>query len=451
VTEEPLPKEPLLPQQEEKLRDLTSQSWNLELVISGAALFAVIQLPDLLDVAFDFLRFNLLSHTTGIIGVLPSLIFSMMKAICYILFAAFLTNFVMRAFWVGLVGLLSVYPEGIHYDRIPYSSKYAQEQMSRRFGSLENYIIKLDRRCNIVFAVAFLFTFFFILIAMGYLVAILGYTYISPLIPEEYMPFVKVLAYILAGSYFLVSIVLSLPAVRANPKGARLNYKFATALQFLFWGLARPSSYITNTFYSHIPPKKMLRNMGILMIAFAVLLFMNLFVDLARINQRLTPFNSRHLFTTRVDSLFIDASTYDNQRAEGQYVGTASIQSDIIREPFVRLYIAYPKALDTLLTEIVKEPVWDESKPITERRRKYAAWSSEQINNLIKIHVNDSLYKNPGLLFTMHDKPRQHGWQTVLLPTNLITGRNTLKITIQPKSPAKPTDIATIPFWYAAE
>jgi hypothetical protein len=451
VTEETSTKETLLPQHEEKLRDLTSQSWNLELVISGAALFAMLQIPDLLDTAFDYFRFNFLSHTTGIIGVLPALVLSMMKATCYVLFAAFLTNFVMRAFWVGLVGLLSVYPTGIHYDRIPFSSKYAQEQMSGKFGSLENYIIRLDRRCNIVFAVAFLFTFFFILIAMGYLVAIIVYTFIRPLIPEEYMPFFKILAYILGAAYFLVAIVLSLPSVRATPQGARLNYQFATLLHFMFWGLGRPSSYITNTFYSHIPSKKLLRNMMIMMILFIVLMTVNLFVDISRINQRLTPFNSRHLFSTRVDSLFHDASTYDSQRGDGQYVSSASIQSDIVREPFLRLYIAYPKAMDTLLTEIVKEPVWNDKKPIAERRHEYAVWSSEQINNLIQIRVNDSLYANPGLLFTMHDKPKQNGWQTVLLPTNLKTGRNTLNIRIQPKSPAKPAEIATIPFWYSAE
>ncbi|MCE7043260.1 hypothetical protein [Dyadobacter sp. CY312] len=451
MTEEPLQKEHLHPQQEEKLRDLTSQSWNLELVISGAALFAVLQLPDLLDVAFDYLRFNILSHTTGIIGVFPSLVFSMMKAICYILFAAFLTNFVMRAFWVGLVGLLSVYPTGIHYDRIPFTSKYAQEQMSGKFGSLQNYIIRLDRRCNIVFAVAFLFTFFFILIAMGYLVAIIVYTYIRPLIPDDYMPFVKLLCYALAGIYLLASIILSLPAVRATPTGARLNYKFSTILQFLYWGTARPSGFIVNTFYSHIPSKKLVRNMAFMLVGFVLIMTVNLLIDMSRQNQRFLVFNGRHLFSARVDSVFVDANSYDNQRPEGQYVRTATIQSDIVREPFIRLYIAYPKALDTLLTEISKEPVWNETKPIAERRREYADWSSQQINSLIQVRVNDSLYQNPGLLFTLHDKPTQHGWQTVLMPNNLITGRNTLKISIQPKNPAKPTTIATIPFWYAAE
>ncbi|CAN5402345.1 hypothetical protein BH09BAC4_BH09BAC4_48630 [soil metagenome] len=51
MSQVPATNEPLLPEQEEKLRELTTQSWNLELVISGAALFAVLQLPDLLDAA----------------------------------------------------------------------------------------------------------------------------------------------------------------------------------------------------------------------------------------------------------------------------------------------------------------------------------------------------------------------------------------------------------------
>ncbi|CAN5402260.1 hypothetical protein BH09BAC4_BH09BAC4_48620 [soil metagenome] len=42
-------------------------------------------------------------------GLFPSMAYSMMKAICYVLFIAFLTNFVMRGFWVGLVGLLAVW------------------------------------------------------------------------------------------------------------------------------------------------------------------------------------------------------------------------------------------------------------------------------------------------------------------------------------------------------
>lgn len=144
MTQLPPTQPSLLPEQQEKLRELTAQSWNLELVISGAALFAVLQLPDLLDLAFDYFRYNFMSHTNGLPGLLPSLAYSMMKATCYVLFMAFLTNFVMRAFWVGLVGLLAVYPSGVHYDRIPFSTPYAQKRMAEDMGPLDAYILRLD-------------------------------------------------------------------------------------------------------------------------------------------------------------------------------------------------------------------------------------------------------------------------------------------------------------------
>jgi hypothetical protein len=452
VTEIPLPEEPMSPQPDEKLRELTSQSWNLELVISGAAMFAILQLPDLLDVVFDYFRFNLLSHATGMLALLPSLVYSMMKASCYVLFAAFLTNFVMRAFWVGLVGLLSVYPTGIHYNRIPFVSRYAQEQMSDELGSLQNYIIRLDRRCNIVFAVSFLFVFFLITVAMVYTVSIIGYSFIRPLIADEYMSMVKVLALLPVIGYFVAAIILSLPAVRANPRGARLQYKFSTLLQRLYWGLSRPSSFILNTFYSHIPAKKMLRMTGLMALLFIVTMTVSFLTDLSRQNERIyTVINGRHLFSSSVDSLFVTADTYDNLRSEGKYIETAAIQSDVIREPFVRLYVAYPKSLDMLLTAISKEPVWDDNKSTTEKRRNYATWSNAQINSLVQVSVNDSIYTNPGLLFTIREKPRQQGWQTLLLPKNLKSGRNTLRITIQPPKEGELVEIANIPFWYVAE
>ncbi|CAN5402220.1 hypothetical protein BH09BAC4_BH09BAC4_48610 [soil metagenome] len=78
-------------------------------------------------------------------------------------------------------------------------------------------------------------------------------------------------------------------------------------------------------------------------------------------------------------------------------------------------------------------------------------WSSQQINRLIHIGINDSLYRKPDLLFTMRDAPQQRGWQTILLPTNLKTGRNTLRIRIQTDSAARGEEIVTIPFWYIPE
>ena len=441
----------LLPEQQEKLRELTAQSWNLELVISGAALFAVLQLPDLLDQAFDYFRYNLMSQTEGMQGLLPTMAYMMMKATCYVLFAAFLANFVMRAFWVGLVGLLAVYPSGIHYDRIPFSTPYAQQRMSEELGPLDLYILRLDRRCNIVFAVAFLFVFFLIIVAFAYLIILVVYSIVKPLVSVESWQVIKLIAYGLFAVYMVASLVLTLPKVRAHPTGVKLHHQFTSLVKIMFWGMQKPSSFILNTFYSHLPYQKILRAAAIMMGVFFVVVVVEFTVDLARVNGRKQPLNQRHLYSSRLDSLFINPTAYDNLRADDAYVDGASIQADVIREPFIRLYIAYPKALDTLLTKVATEPVWDDALPRAETRRLSALWSSQQVNRLLRIEVNDSLYSQPSLLFTQLGERKQKGWQTVLLPTNLKPGQNTVRLSIKPDSVAKQIDITTIPFWYVPE
>lgn len=443
--------EPLLPQQEEKLRELTTQSWNLELVISGAALFAVLQLPDLLDTVFDYVHYNLMSQTAGVQGMLPMLAYVVMKATCYVLFLAFLVNFVMRAFWVSLVGLLAVYPTGVHYDRIPFSTKYTQERMAAESGSLESYILRLDQRCNIVFAVAFLFVFMLIFIALSYLLALLIYSVLHPLVPPQYWQGVKLTAYGLVACFFLASMILSLPAVRANPAAANLHYQFVSLSRLMFWGFYKPFGFILNTFYSHLPYQKIFRTMGIMMTAFCGMIVLGIYVDADRLGRGATNVSQRHLYSVRLDSLYLNPNAYDNQRADGEYIDGASIQADVISDNYIRLYIAYPKALDTLLTELSPAPEWSDTLPKAEKRRRLAEWSSQQLNNLVRININDSLYHNPGLLFAQRDRPKQQGWQTILLPANLKVGRNTIQIGIQTDSSANKADIATIPFWYVPD
>ncbi|WP_229311858.1 hypothetical protein [Larkinella rosea] len=439
------------PEQDEKLRELTAQSWNLELVISGAALFAVLQLPDLLDEAFDYFRFNLMTQTTGLHLIFPSLVYSLMRATGYVLFMAFLTNFVMRAYWVGLVGLRAVYPSGIHYDRIPFTTKQSQERMAAKLGPLDAYVHRLDQRCNIVFAVAFLFVFLLILVAFTYVQVLVIYSIVRPVVPAPYWLLIKIVAGTLALGYLFTSVVLNLPRIRSNPRGAIWHDRFTAMNKVMYWGLYKPVVFIVNTFYSHIPYQKLARTMVLMMGCFFVVVMVEFLVDFSRVNRRTTSLNRHHLFSTRVDSLYVNPSAYNNLRAEDAYIEQAAIQADVTRDPFIRLFIAYPKALDTLLTRLAPEPVWSDTLARAEKRRRFAAWSHQQINQFIHLTINDSLYQNPDLLFTQWGQHHQKGWQTVLLPTNLRPGKNLIRIGIQADPSKRPEEIITLPFWYIPE
>jgi hypothetical protein len=67
------------------------------------------------------------------------------------------------------------------------------------------------------------------------------------------------------------------------------------------------------------------------------------------------------------------------------------------------------------------------------------------------IQVNDSVYRKPDLLFTQRGKREQRGWQTVLIPGNMKTGPNTIRISIQKDSLSKKEELTTIPFWYVPD
>ncbi len=441
----------LAPDQQEKLRELTAQSWNLELVISGAALFAVLQIPDLLDQVFDYFRYNFMTQMAGVQAVFPLLAYSLMKGMCYVLFFAFLTNFVMRAFWVGLVGLLAVYPTGIHYNRIPFSTPYAQKRVATDLGPLDRYILRLDQRCNIIFAVAFLFVIFLIVTAFFYLIILLVSSVLKPMIPAEIWHSIELAANVLGGLYLTASIVLSLPKVKAHPTGEKLHYQLSSITRLGYWGMYKPFAFIVNTFYSHLPFGKILRAMGVFFVVFIMVIMVEMVANISRGDQRVSLFNQRHLYTARIDSLFSNPNAYDDQRPEGEYVAAATIQSDVIREPFVRLFVAYPKALDTLLTKMAPEPVWSDTLSRTELRRRFADWSNGQLSDMMQITVNDSVYLRPDLLFAQRGQLQQRGWQTVLIPGNFKLGKNTIRVSLMSDSLTKPQEITTIPFWYVPD
>jgi len=445
------PGSPLSPDEQDKLRELTTQSWNLELAISGVAMFAILQLPDLLESAFSYLRYNFMTQTEGTAVMLPSLTYSLIRATCHVLFAAFLANFVMRAFWVGLVGLLAVFPSGIRYDRIPFTTPYAQQRMADELGPLDRYILWLDKRCNIVFALAFQFVFFLIVVALLYVLGLVIYLVVQPNVSANAWFGIKIALGSVVAVFYLAIIFLNLKKVKETPRGIELNYRLTKLMQVMMMGLYRHTSYVTNTFYSNIRPGKLFQSVAIFMLVFFVVFFVEYTNDFSRMNGRASLVNSRHLYSARVDSLYIEPTAYDNQRPEGAYIAAASIQSDVVREPYLRLFIAYPKALDQLLREVAPEPAWSDTLSRQARRQQYAIWSSQQINRLIRITVNDSTYVQPGLFFTKVGSQEQRGWQTVLVPGNLKTGRNLLRVALQDPRKKEADELVTIPFWYVPE
>ena len=131
------------------LRRLERESWQAELIISGVAIIGSLQLPALLKQAEYY---TLLHYDRDTLFI------------CYIaivywrilvtgLIVLFIFHFVIRALWIGLVGLNSVYPGGFRANE--RFAEHFQEKLREEYGDVDGFIARLDRLGSGIFGVGF--------------------------------------------------------------------------------------------------------------------------------------------------------------------------------------------------------------------------------------------------------------------------------------------------------
>ncbi len=129
------------------LSRLTTPTWEMELLISGVTVFALLQLPGVMDEAYLALRPRLDLDWE----FLCKLLFTYSKMGVLILAAAFVLHLALRGFWIALVGMNSIYPDGVIWDRLKIGP-IQRRLIERRGISMVDRIERADNRASIVFA-----------------------------------------------------------------------------------------------------------------------------------------------------------------------------------------------------------------------------------------------------------------------------------------------------------
>jgi hypothetical protein len=126
----------------------TTPTWEVELLISGVAVFAMLQLPGWLD---DRL-FALVPRLGDEWQPLAKLAYFYAKSAAVVLAATFALHLLLRAQWIALVGTHSVYPQGIRLEGLRMGPiQRAIEQANA--DSATDAIERADNRASIVFAI----------------------------------------------------------------------------------------------------------------------------------------------------------------------------------------------------------------------------------------------------------------------------------------------------------
>ena len=140
----------------EWLEKLQQESWQLELLISGLALFGIWESGDVIERLKYYLDVNSISafriYGSAIIGIL--------NAGRAIFLVNLLIHIIVRGLWIGAIGLRYVSGD-IDFTELNYSPVF-REYYEKRIGSFDDYIERLEKLSSVLFSFTFLLFFMFI-------------------------------------------------------------------------------------------------------------------------------------------------------------------------------------------------------------------------------------------------------------------------------------------------
>ncbi|HST44024.1 MAG TPA: hypothetical protein VLK29_02245 [Luteimonas sp.] len=133
----------------ERLRERTDE---LELIVSGLLAFTLLTVPGRL---FRSWAANAV-HVEGLYDYALQFGFMVGAGLSYALAFAFIIHLAIRAYWIGLIGLKSTFPDGIRWGRVPFMGAVARAFYQQRVGDLAGTIDRADRAASILFAMTVL-------------------------------------------------------------------------------------------------------------------------------------------------------------------------------------------------------------------------------------------------------------------------------------------------------
>jgi hypothetical protein len=317
---------------------LTSPTWELELFLSGAFVFAMLQLPGLIEQIFVALEPHTTDTATYVLfmGVLYG------KAIAFTLVVMFLVHLVARAYWVALLGLQSVFPKGIRWDEMKVGP-IGREVYKGFVPDIGRVIAKLDNFCSIIFSVGLLIVFVFVYSTLlGGVIGGVSYGLALAFTHGQNMRyFFFTMMFIFVAIPTSASLIDKKKGASFAP-GSRGHRTLRGMMRFAFmFNAMRVTGPMMWTLMTNVGRAK---SIVFLYVSLSALILVSIADRLAQ-SDRLSINSYDFIGASRAHA--VNNRFYESQRSPGKsYARAPSIQADIIKDPYVKLFIPYSPIRD---------------------------------------------------------------------------------------------------------
>ena len=425
----------------EWLKELEVQSWQAELVMSGLIITGLFQLPDLFikwvepsiiqsgETEYSFLN---LASTYFLVGI-----------DCMIVF--FGIHLLFRGIWIALLGLNSVYPDGIDVKSENGMGEKYWIKAKEKYPNLTEYNMELDGNCSVLFSMA---TVVFIIISSLSLIILLFYQLIRFLI--SIFPIIGDHIITIGIGVYLIFMVITLLLRylgKKYPDNERIEkivngFGVATSVLFSLYVFRKPIGYITSIHTSNAKSKY---GIIIAMIVSGLMGFMggkqisqsNAFSDFA--TDKYFFFNNKpHQILTY---------NYENLIQKELPVYTPIIQSDVVTDDFLKVFIP-TIAREVEHMQLKEYGIVERFKMKNAQREARDKEKLEVYKQFNRIYVNEVEMPNLEYQFYTHPQAAEKGLLVYVPSESFVKGRNTLEIRKNYFSKDSIQKIVKIPFFF---
>ncbi len=395
------------------LDQLQQESWQLELLISGFAIFGLFELKSYLGETMELTYANF--HIDFSLQVSY-----IMLVVSYLVTQIFIVNLLIhilvRGLWIGAIGLRYVSGD-IDYKALKYNEKFIR-YYKRKVGTFDNYIIKLEKLASIIFSFTFLLFFVFISIFFFFLVTVLISVIFKKLGLESNDTVINIFNIFWLIIFGLVAFDFTTLGLLKRIKQRHFSsfylglYKIVGAITLSF--LWRP---ILLNFLDQKFTKRLL--IAIVPYVFLItIIFPNSHIGSYEYFPTIesSPLNERSLMSSRVvNTQAFNSKYYDSMRnpdkTDFKLIQSFSIPSNKVKGPMFEIFIKYTinterliKKKDSTLTTMGKIGYFNNAftsggfSTRTKKEKKQAvkaflAQAGTNLSTKRKQYLRDSLYK----------------------------------------------------------
>lgn len=315
------------PEFKKLLHKLQEESWQLELLISGFAIFGLFTaIPTITESLIEA------ENNQRIYTFVISLVATIS---CYILIFNLLLHVLLRGLWIGALGLRYVSGD-IDYDSLKYSQKFTNF-LKKRVGSFDKYIGTLENYCSVIFAISFLLIFYVLAITFTVLaIALIA----NLLISNDDLPNwlsqgvgITLIVFIILGMFFTLIDFLTLGFLKKKKWLSRIYFPIYRVFGFITLSfLYRPLVY-------NFLDNKFGKRLSIALVPFYILIALT-----TTLKYNVSNFLGNDMTSSEYVA---NNNNYEDLLSDSdEFMDNVAIQSKVITNKYIKVFVLFSENIE---------------------------------------------------------------------------------------------------------